>query len=168
MFDPWVGKIPWRGEWLPTLVSLPGEFPGQRSLVGCSPWGHKVGHARNKKKRCLNETFFLKHGSAEVSQPRDCCTHTDPYASVCPSCHSTVLHVHPGDRDGCLSFSYHLANSKPVKKKREGTEGTCQLSGKVFCTAPDSWPDGSLMVRPYSKGCWEVEPFILGCHVPMW
>ena len=53
-------------------------------------------------------------------------------------------------------------------KKREGTEGTCQLSGKVYCTAPDSWPDGSLMVRPYSKGCWEVEPFILGCHVPMW
>ena len=25
----------------PTLVFLPGEFHGQRSLVGCSPWGHK-------------------------------------------------------------------------------------------------------------------------------
>ena len=24
-----------------TLVFLPGEFHGQRSLVGCSPWGHK-------------------------------------------------------------------------------------------------------------------------------
>ena len=71
--------------------------------------------------------------------------HTDPYASVCPSCHSTVLHVHPGDRGGCLSFSYHLASSKPVKKKREGTEGMCQLSGKVFCTAPDSWPDGQAL-----------------------
>ena len=22
-------------------VFLPGEFHGQRSLVGCSPWGHK-------------------------------------------------------------------------------------------------------------------------------
>ena len=34
MFDPWVGKIPWRREWLPTPVLLPGEFHGQRSLVG--------------------------------------------------------------------------------------------------------------------------------------
>ena len=36
-----VGKIPWRREWLPTPVFLPGEFHGQRSLVGYSPWGHK-------------------------------------------------------------------------------------------------------------------------------
>ena len=34
-------KIPWRREWLPTPVFLPGEFHGQRSLVGFSPWGHK-------------------------------------------------------------------------------------------------------------------------------
>ena len=26
---------------LPTPVLLPGEFHGQRSLVGYSPWGHK-------------------------------------------------------------------------------------------------------------------------------
>ena len=26
MFDPWVGKIPWRREWLPTAVFWPGEF----------------------------------------------------------------------------------------------------------------------------------------------
>ena len=32
-FDPWVGKIPWRSDWLPTPVFLPGEFHGQRSLV---------------------------------------------------------------------------------------------------------------------------------------
>ena len=27
-FDPWVGKIPWRREWLPTPVFWPGEFHG--------------------------------------------------------------------------------------------------------------------------------------------
>ena len=27
--------------WHPTLVLLPGKFPGQRSLVGCRPWGHE-------------------------------------------------------------------------------------------------------------------------------
>ena len=37
-FDPWFGKIPWRKEWQPTPVFLPGEFHGQRSLVGYSPW----------------------------------------------------------------------------------------------------------------------------------
>ena len=40
-FDPWVRKIPWRRAWLPTPVFLPGEFQGQRSLVGYSPWGCK-------------------------------------------------------------------------------------------------------------------------------
>ena len=27
-FDPWVGKIPWKREWLPTPVFRPGEFHG--------------------------------------------------------------------------------------------------------------------------------------------
>ena len=39
--DPWVGKIPWRREWQPTPVFLPGEFHEQRSPAGYSPWGHK-------------------------------------------------------------------------------------------------------------------------------
>ena len=41
MFDPLLGKIPWRREWLPTLVFLPGEFHGQRSPVGYHSRGHK-------------------------------------------------------------------------------------------------------------------------------
>ena len=40
-FDPWIGKIPWRREWQPTPVFLPGESHGQRSLVGYNPWGCK-------------------------------------------------------------------------------------------------------------------------------
>ena len=38
-FHPWVGKVPWRREWQLTLVLLPGESHGQRSLAGYSPWG---------------------------------------------------------------------------------------------------------------------------------
>ena len=41
-FDPSIGKILWRRKWQPTPVFLPGESHGQRSLVGCSPWGHKL------------------------------------------------------------------------------------------------------------------------------
>ena len=38
-FDLWVGKMPWRREWQPIPVFLPGEFHGQRSVVIYSPWG---------------------------------------------------------------------------------------------------------------------------------
>ena len=40
-FDPWVEKIPWRREWLPTLIFLPGKLRGQRNLVGYSVGGPK-------------------------------------------------------------------------------------------------------------------------------
>ena len=30
---------PWRRQWHPTPVLLPGKSHGWRSLVGCSPWG---------------------------------------------------------------------------------------------------------------------------------
>ena len=33
--------LPWRRQWHPTPVLLPGESHGWRSLVGYSPWGHK-------------------------------------------------------------------------------------------------------------------------------
>ena len=39
--DPRFGKIPWRRKWQPTLVFLPGESHGRRSLASYSPWGHK-------------------------------------------------------------------------------------------------------------------------------
>ena len=33
-FSLWVRKVPWRRKWQPTPVFLPGQFHGQRSLVG--------------------------------------------------------------------------------------------------------------------------------------
>ena len=39
--NPYVGKIPCRKGWQPTLVSLPGELHGQRSLAGYHPLGRK-------------------------------------------------------------------------------------------------------------------------------
>ena len=40
-FDPWVGKTAWSGKRQHTPVLLPVEFHGQKTLLGCSPWGHK-------------------------------------------------------------------------------------------------------------------------------
>ena len=36
-FNSWIRKIPLRKVWLPIAVFLPGEFHGQRSLVGYQP-----------------------------------------------------------------------------------------------------------------------------------
>ena len=62
MFNPWVGKIPWRREWLSTA-----ESHGQKSLAGYSPWDLKEPDmterlTRNKKIYfySLNYTFNKK------------------------------------------------------------------------------------------------------------
>ena len=34
-------KFTWNRKWWPPPVFLPGKFHWQRSLVGCTPWGHK-------------------------------------------------------------------------------------------------------------------------------
>ena len=38
---PGLGRFPWRREWQPIPVFLPGEFHGQGSLTGYSLWGCK-------------------------------------------------------------------------------------------------------------------------------
>ena len=39
---PGSGRLPGEREWLLTPVFFPGEFQGQRSLAGYSPWHHKT------------------------------------------------------------------------------------------------------------------------------
>ena len=40
--DLWVGKIPWRRKWQPTLVFLSGKSHGQRSLAAAVHWVTEV------------------------------------------------------------------------------------------------------------------------------
>ena len=72
---PWVGKIPWKRPWRPTLVFLTGKFHGQRSLAGYSPWDHKESDTAER-----------------VTQPRNCviqgllvCLSTPSLGSMFPS-----------------------------------------------------------------------------------
>ena len=47
----------WRRKWQPTPVFFPGEFHGQRSLAGYSPWG---GQESDRTERLsLNSGCFL-------------------------------------------------------------------------------------------------------------
>ena len=73
-FHPWVKKIPWRKEWLPTPVFLPGESLVQRSLVGYIPWGHKeldmteqLTYPHTHGKLTLNICFLCAESRARYS-----------------------------------------------------------------------------------------------------
>ena len=67
-FDPWVGKIPWRRKWQPIPIFLPGEFHRQRSLVGCSPWGHKESD-RIEQLAQQQHLVLLKERQGHPTQP---------------------------------------------------------------------------------------------------
>ena len=58
MFNPEVRKIPWRREWQPTPIFLPGEFHGQRSLAGYSPWGYKESDTTGQRALSLSLDFL--------------------------------------------------------------------------------------------------------------
>ena len=67
-FDPWVGKIPWRRKWQPIPIFLPGECHRQRSLVGCSPWGHKESD-RIEQLAQQQHLVLLKERQGHPTQP---------------------------------------------------------------------------------------------------
>ena len=57
-FDPWVGRIPWRRKWQPTLVLLPGESHGQRRPGRLQPMGsQRVRHYQSGLAR--TSLFFI-------------------------------------------------------------------------------------------------------------
>ena len=76
-FDPWARKIPWRRNWLPTPVFLPGKFHGQKSLAGYSPWGCK--------ELDMTEELTLSHGIYTIFIIRR-------YLKLCKICMTTKWH----------------------------------------------------------------------------
>ena len=69
-FDPWVKQIPWKRNWQPIPVILPGESHGHRSLAGYNPWGRKksattewLTHTHTQRKKESITALFLLHHS---------------------------------------------------------------------------------------------------------
>ena len=58
MVHPWLGKISWRREWLPTPVFLPGKSHGQRSLASYSLWDQK----RFRCNLATKQHYRIQHG----------------------------------------------------------------------------------------------------------
>ena len=90
--DPWAGKIPWRRKRQPTPASLPGKSHGQRSLVGCGPWGrkesdtsewlsartHKCKHLSYRTCLCDHRSVFLAPFGAVAPQDWLCSLPLNP------------------------------------------------------------------------------------------
>ena len=57
-FDPWVEKIPWRREWQPTLVFLPGKSHGQRAWQATV---HGVAESDTSEQLSMHTHLFMSH-----------------------------------------------------------------------------------------------------------
>ena len=55
------GRFSWRREWQPTPVFLPGEFPGQRILLGYAPWGPKQLETTERLTLSLFHFLIIRH-----------------------------------------------------------------------------------------------------------
>ena len=69
-FSPWVGKIPWRRERLPTPVFWPGESHRQRSLAGYGPGGCKESDTTEQLflSMCKTSAWHFGTGGKEESR----------------------------------------------------------------------------------------------------
>ena len=50
---------PWRREWQPTSVFLPGESHGQKNLAGYIQWGHKESDMTEQLNTIINSSGFF-------------------------------------------------------------------------------------------------------------
>ena len=63
---------PWRREWQPTPIFWPGEFHGQGSLTGYSPWGCKESDTAEHTYACtqrLAEVGFVNTSGGGKGYP---------------------------------------------------------------------------------------------------
>ena len=58
-------SILWRRQWQPTPVLLPGKSHGQKSLVGCSPWGREESDVES----CIRH-YWQNGGTAPATSPQ--------------------------------------------------------------------------------------------------
>ena len=77
---------PWRRAWQLTPVFLPGEFHGQRSLVGYSPWGCKEPDTTEKLTLLLLDAAQTKQPEIVLSADQKCVQQFLPFGELPFSC----------------------------------------------------------------------------------
>ena len=93
----------WRRQWHPTPVLLPGKSHGQRSLIGCSPWGHEESDTTER----LTLTFHFHALEKEMA------THS-----------SSLAWKIPGTGDPGWAAVYGVAQSQTRLKRLSSSSST--------------------------------------------
>ena len=130
-FDPWVGKIPWRGKWQTTPVFLPDKLHGQRSLVDSLV--HGVTKSQTQLRERVDGRFWRKEermplsseyrvslgreGGVTLSQRQSCSSSSYKHAQVFASLKKD-------------DFCYTVPNSTSHYSTRSLP---CLLHGQLFC-----------------------------------
>ena len=127
--------IHWRRQWHPTPVLLPGKSHGRRSLVGCSPWGHKEsdttewlhfhfsiscigeGNGTSLQRSCLENPrdgggwWAPIYGVAQSRTQLKRLSSSSSGSCIITSGHVLNVHVFNAKQDKCLSVSAGVVSS---------------------------------------------------------
>ena len=123
MFNPWVGKIPWRRKWQPTPVFLRREFRGQRSLVGYIVHGVAKSQTQLSNYYSSNSCvfgWFLIGGCCEHACPSFCVYRSFPFFLVDSKewnfqGHRKLCLTLPDDSHGCCTIFHSYLQSMWVQ-----------------------------------------------------
>ena len=142
---PWVEKIPWRREWLPTPLFLPEESHGQRSLAGYSPWGPKELDTTEQL------TLYLLGSELKV-------THS-VMSTLCVSMDYTVHGILQARILEWVAYPFSSGSSRPRNQTRspalQAYSLPTELSGSPLGSGALSKPAGGLLSTPLKGVQWK-------------
>ena len=156
----WVGKIPWRREWPPTPVFLPGEPHGQRSLAGYSPWG-RTESDMTEQLSSLDPTQYSDSGVSQATPSAHQLQDIGPQDSI-PGCwirswSPPKIIYHWFSMAGDFAPRGHLAMSGDTWLVVLGEEACCYCHlvrrGQVCCWTSYIWQNSIFNQKSFIPEC---------------
>ena len=156
-FDPWVGKIPWRQDWLPTPVFLPGASHGQRRLAGCSPAKIRLDWKTNTFTLPFRGKEQVLCPSAPISTPTFPLTNSFKNEGRKEECQERRQ---SRDRDGYLKGAQHPTSQAgavmvPIwvdMDHREFQKNHCVSEGYEYLSYSTKGERGLVLKGPWKEG----------------
>ena len=124
IWNIYINYCVWRRQWQPTPVLLPGKSHGQRSLVGCSPWGRSEPDTTEQLSTQLLSCQVTSVVSDSVQPHRQ-----QPTRLPCPW-------DSPGKNTGV--GCHFLLQCMKMKSKSEVTQSCLTFSNPMDCSLPGS------------------------------
>ena len=132
-----------RRQWHPTPVLLPGKSHGQRSLVGCGPWGHEESDTTERlhfhsSLSCIGEGNGSPLQYSCLENPRDGGAWWAAVYGVTESGTTEATwqqQQHSYDRPSIMLIAAHSLTSSNHQKLLEGRRSPAQMRAQ-YHTAP--------------------------------